>query len=182
MPAIDPDQLLLVGVCGPPHGLLGEVKVIPQTDDPQRLVALGRVFVGEALAVAVERRVVTSRIQTPRRGPVVLMRMEGVEGREAAEQLRKQRVYALAEDLPERQAGEMYLHELHGLEVFIEAEGEFERIGVVVDTVAGVAQDLLVVGREGRSDLLVPDVPEIVTAVDPVAGRVVIDPPEGLID
>jgi 16S rRNA processing protein RimM len=48
--------------------------------------------------------------------------------------------------------------------------------------IEGVAQDLLVVRRPGQPDALVPDVPEIVVAVDPEAGTLTLRPPEGLLD
>ncbi|MDX1530756.1 MAG: 16S rRNA processing protein RimM, partial [Rhodothermales bacterium] len=40
MPSVSADSLLLVGVCGRPHGVRGEVKVFPETDDPERLLDL----------------------------------------------------------------------------------------------------------------------------------------------
>lgn len=174
-----PHDLLLVGVIGPAHGIRGEVKLIPESDDPHRLLGLERVWVGVSAGEAAERAVVGARMQYGRRGPVVLLRLEGVLHRDAAAELRRLRVYALAADLPAPEGG-LYLHDLLGLAVHV--EGEPGPIGTVEEVIEGVAQDLLVVRRPGRPDALVPDVPEIVVDVDPEAGTVTLRPPEGLLD
>lgn len=183
MTDLDRDNLLLVGVCGPPHGVKGEVKVIPETDDPARLLGLERVWVGASAAEAVEFTVEATRFQQAKRGLVVLLRLAEVPHREAAEILRKRRVYAHAEDLPALEEGGTYLHDLPGLAVLVEdEEGATERVGVVADVMEGVAQDLLVIRREGFPDALVPDVPEIVIDVDLEGGTLTLRPPEGLLD
>ena len=70
-----------------------------------------------------------------------------------------------------------YVHELVGLAVEDESGAP---LGRVRDILEGGGQDLLVVARDGRPDVLVPDVPEIVVGVDVAAGRMVVRPPEGL--
>jgi 16S rRNA processing protein RimM len=175
------DSLLLVGVCGPPHGIRGEVKVIPETDDPERLLGLERVWVGTSLEEARPREIVGARFHTSKRGLVVLMQFRGADTPEAAEALRKHRVYAHEDDLPALDEGDLYLHDLVGMAVLLEENGA-EPIGEVAEVIEGVAQDLLVVRRPGQPDALVPDVPEIVVAVDPEAGTLTLRPPEGLLD
>lgn len=153
--------------------------MIPETDDPERLRALERVFVGDAPERAEERAVEGLRLQPTKRGTVALVRFGGIAGRDAAELLRGQRVYATEADLPPLGDGEVYLHDLIGLAVVTE---EGEEIGTVADVLAGGAQPLLVVKRNGRPDALVPDVGEIVTDVDLDAERITIRPPEGLLE
>lgn len=183
MTTTERDSLLLVGVCGPPHGVRGEVKVIPQTDDPQRLLGLERVWLGPTPADAAEIAVVGARPQPGRRGLVVLTRFEGVTDRSAAEALRRLHVYASPDDLPPLEEDEIYLHDLRGLEVLARTgDGAPELVGVVTDVIEGVAQDLLVVRRQGLPDALVPDVEEIVVDVDLDARTITILPPEGLLD
>lgn len=175
----DPDTLLLVGTCGRAHGVLGEVKVIPETDDPERLRALERVFVGDAPERAEARAVEALRFQPTRRGTVALVRFEGIAGRDAADLLRGLHVYADEADLPPLDEGEIFLHDLIGLAVVTD---EGEAVGTVTDVLSGGAQPLLVVQRDGLPDALVPDAAEIVTGVDLDAERITIRPPEGLLD
>src|SRR5690606_12968758 len=114
----------------------------------------------------------------------VLRRLGGVDAREDAEALRGLSVYAAEADLPPLEAGEVYLHDLIGLTAWtVDEAGEpAEAVGIVRDVLEGGAQLLFVVARDGVPDVLVPDVPEIVRAVDVGAGRLLLDPPEGLFD
>lgn len=175
----EPDSLLLVGTCGRPHGVRGEVKVVPETDDPERLLGLEQLFVGAEPERARALTVETIRFQPTRRGLVVLVQFEGVVGREGADLLRGQHVYAAEADLPPLDEGEVFLHDLIGLAVVTDAG---DAVGTVEDVLTGGAQPLLVVRREGKPDALVPDVDEIVTDLDLDAGQITIRPPEGLLD
>ena len=178
MNEIAPDTLLLVGTVGRPHGVSGELKVIPETDDPDRLRDLRRVFVGTSAEVARERVIESLRFQPNKHGVAALMKFEGVAGRDGADLLRGQLVFAAEDDLPPLEEGEVYLHDLIGLAVVTE---DGETVGTVTDVLLG-AQDLLVVQRDGKPDALVPDVDEIVTLVDLDAEQITIAPPEGLLD
>jgi 16S rRNA processing protein RimM len=161
-----------------PHGVRGEVKVIPETDDPGRLADLGRVFVGPSPERASVRAIEGVRFQPTKRGTVALVRFAHVADREAADALRGLGVYAAEADLPALGEGEVFLHDLIGLDVVTEAG---EAVGTVGDVLTG-PQNLLVVRRPGRPDALVPDVDAIVTEIDLDAERVTIRPPEGLLD
>jgi 16S rRNA processing protein RimM len=182
MAEIDRDNLLLVGVLGPAHGVRGEMKVIPETDDPARLLDLERVWIGpspdEARQVAVE----SARMQASKRGPVVLLKVATIKDRDHADALRRQRVYAHEDDLPDDDDDGLFLHDLIGLRVIVETDGRAAEIGTVSDVVEGVAQNLLVISRPGAADALVPDVPEIVTDVDLEAGTITLSPPDGLFE
>ncbi len=173
-----------MGRCGRAHGVRGEVKVIPETDDPGRFALLDRVFVGRAAAEAEERAVAGVRLQPQKGRTAVLLHLADVPSREAAELLAGLHVYAAESDLPPLEEGEVYLHDLIGLAVFAvdESGAPAAPLGTVRDVLEGAAQLLLVVAREGSPDALVPDVPEIVLDVDLAAGRVLLDPPEGLFD
>lgn len=180
-----PDALLLMGRCGRAHGIRGDVKVYPETDDPGRFAALERVFVGKNRGSAHERAVEAVRYQHPKGATVVLLKLEGVEDREAAEALTGAAVYADEADLPPLADDEMFLSDLIGLEAVAvddAGEGTGERLGTIRDVLDGTAQPLLVVARDGAPDVLVPDVPEIVVGVDTEAGRVFLRPPEGLFE
>lgn len=182
MSTIDPDTLILVGICGPAHGIKGEVKVIPETDDPERLLALKQLWIGMDRSAASPFAVQASRLQTTRHGLTLLAHLEGISDRTVAETFKRRKVYALEEDLP-GDNGEMYVHDLIGLRAMILNEDDSQtEAGEVVDVLEGIAQDLLVVRRDGLSDVLVPDVDEFVVDVDLDAGILTLRPPEGLFD
>ena len=158
----------------------------PETDDPDRLVDLARVFVGPDAARAAEREVESVRFQYPKGGrTVVLLGLADVTDREGADAQRGLGVYAHPDDLPALIEGEVFVHDLIGLRVETVAsdgEGEPNVLGEVRDVLEGGAALLIVVSRDGQPDVLVPDVPEIVLSVDLDAGRILIDPPDGLLD
>ena len=105
------------------------------------------------------------------------MKFEGVDDRDAADALRGP-LYVESSDARELDAGEFWEHDLTGLEVV--RAGTDERVGTVSYVQPGPAQDLLVLDTPA-GERLIPFVAEIVTAVDLDAGRVTVDPPEGLL-
>jgi 16S rRNA processing protein RimM len=171
----DAGPLVALGELGRPHGLRGEVRVTPLTDDPARLAGLRECIVWDVARDARERR----RVRSARRhGEAVVVALEGVDTPEAAGAL-VGRLLALpraeARPLP---PGQFYPWQLTGCEVRSEAG---EALGVVTRIEASGAQDLWVVEHAGREHL-VPAVPEIVQEVDLAARRVTIRPPAGLLE
>ena len=168
---------LVVGRVGRPHGLRGEVTVEVRTDDPDQ-----RFAAGESLAtIPAERGPLTvagSRWHSGR----LLVRFAGHESRDAAEALRDTMLAIDSGHLePLADPEQFYDHDLIGLRVLTTAGKD---VGTVSD-VLHHGQDLLVVERaEARSgaEILVPFVAAIVPEVDVAAGRLVIDPPAGLLD
>lgn len=168
---------LLIGVVGRTHGIKGSVVVNPETDFPADRFHAGAVlFVGplDDPAAGVPREVVEARFQSGR--PVI--RFAGIESMTDAEALAglalRVPVTAVA-PLPE---GTYYRHDLVGCQVV-------DATGAVVGTVKAVEGTLdrsyLIVPRQG-GDAMIPLVDGICVRVDVAARRVVIDPPEGLLD
>jgi 16S rRNA processing protein RimM len=184
MAPISPDSLFLVGRCGRAHGVRGEVKVFPGSGDSALLEGLDRVFVGPSPEEARAHAVMRVRLQPQKGRTVVLLLLGDVPSREDAEALTGLYVYAAEEDLPPLERGEVYVHDLIGLAVVrVDEDGiGVETVGTVRDVLEGGAQLLLVVARDGAPDVLVPDVPEIVLDIDVPAGRILVDPPEGLFE
>jgi 16S rRNA processing protein RimM len=154
------DDLLACGRIGRPHGLDGSFHV---TRPRGRLLVLGA-----QLQVAGAWREVVRRAGTEDR-PV--LRLEGVDGREAVEGLRGEELWLRRADAPELEEDEWYVEDLVGLRV---ADGERE-VGVVSEVLPLPANEVLVVPREGAPDLLVPLVRDAVRAVDVEAGVVDVD-------
>ena len=169
-----PERLVVIGRASRVHGLHGEVRVIPTTDRPERFEGLsGCVLWDAARDERQSRRISTARVH----GDVVLVRFEGDDSPEDAE-----RAVGRLLAVPESEAlplepGQFYPWQLEGARVMTE---DGRDVGRLTRIEAG-AQDLWVVG-EGDREHLIPAVPEIVLDVDVKAGRVVIRPPEGLLD
>jgi 16S rRNA processing protein RimM len=168
---------LVVGRIGRPHGLRGEVTVEVRTDDPARRFAVGSVLATEPPASG-PLTVSSSRWHSGR----LLVRFGDCDDRQAAEQLRGVMLVVSSDEIgASADPDEFYDHQLVGLQV-VTAGGEL--VGSVAD-VLHHGQDLLVIAGCGDRDgeeLLVPFVGPLVPEVDVVAGRLVIDPPPGLLD
>jgi 16S rRNA processing protein RimM len=105
------------------------------------------------------------------------VKFEGSNSRRDAERLRGA-LHVETDDLRQLDDGEFWQHDVVGCEV-VTLTGD--SLGRVAEVVPGIAHDLLRV-EVGGADRLIPMVKDIVVSVDPSEGRVVVDPPEGLLD
>jgi 16S rRNA processing protein RimM len=108
------------------------------------------------------------------------VRLSGVKTKEEADALKGVRLYAPREALPDLPDDEFYHADLIGLTVVDTGGADLGQVHAVMNHGAG---DLLEVRQKGRSGtVLVPFTQAIVPTVDLTAGRIVVDPPEGLFD
>lgn len=166
---------VVVGRVGRAHGTRGEVSVQVRTDDPDGRFAPGSVLAtdpGEAGPLTVT----AARWHAGR----MLVLFEEVPDRTAAEGLAGTfLVVDTAADAPLEDPEEFYDHELVGLEAVTVAGAV---LGAVDSVLHVPGQDLLAVrGPDGR-EVLVPFVARIVPTVDVPGGRLVVDPPPGLLE
>jgi 16S rRNA processing protein RimM len=169
------DRLVAIGEIGRPHGLRGEVRVIPLTDRPERFAMLAEcVLWDETTDRRQPCRIRGARLQ----GETLLVSVDGYDSPEAVAALTG-RLLAVPESeaLPPPD-GHFYPWQLVGCRVLTEDGGD---VGRVLRVESGAAQDLWVVGDE-RREHLVPAVAEIVREVDIGGRRIVIRPPEGLLE
>jgi 16S rRNA processing protein RimM len=118
-------------------------------------------------------RVVEARPQ----GRVWAVRLDGVADRMAAEALVGSEVLAAREDLGEAGEGLHFWGDLEGLAVVTISGVELGEVTGLLET--GAVDVLVVTGKTGR-EALIPLAPYV--TVDREAGRVVVDPPEGLLE
>lgn len=181
---MDPDRLLLLmGRVGRPHGVRGELKAVPETDEPQRFALLDRLYIGETEKNVRAVAVAGVRFQYPKGRTVVLLDLEGVESPEDASALAGLSLWADPDDLPALEEGEAYLHDLVGLDVIeVDDEGaEVGMLGTVRDLYDG-AQLLFAITRPDGPDVLLPDVEEFVRRLDLESRRLYVRPPDGLFE
>jgi 16S rRNA processing protein RimM len=167
---------VVVGRVAKAHGITGELAVDVRTDSPEMRFALGAKM--QAKLRDGTSRSLTVAAARPHSGRL-LVRFEEVVTRDVAETLRGTLLLGSTADLPPTDdPDEFYDHELEGLDAQL-TDGT--SIGTVKEILHGAAGELLVVKRE-TGEALIPFVREIVPTVDVRGGRVVIDPPEGLLD
>jgi 16S rRNA processing protein RimM len=166
--------MAVVGTIARAHGNRGQVIVNPETDFPaERFQAGAVVFVEDAGSIRT-LHVVAMRMQRDR--PVIAF--DGVESMDGAEALAGRELRVPVERLAALPQDTFYHHDLVGCRV--ETQGG-DDVGIVsrVDGTAGGSR-LIVQGRRG--DVEIPLVADICTAIDIAAKRIVIEPPQGLLD
>ena len=170
-PGAPAGRRLLVARLGAAHGVRGEIRVNAFGDDPGALVGYG------ALATADGR---SFRIRSLKEvGGRLVGRIEGVADRTAAEALNGVDLYVDRERLPPPEDEDtFYQADLIGLSV--ETLGG-EPLGTVVAVPDYGAGELLEIAPPRGPTLLVPFTRAAVPVVDIAGGRVVVDPPAGLL-
>lgn len=173
-PAPPHDSLVVLGRIARPHGVHGWVRLRPANPDPDLAVLrqLPRVWIGD------ERLHPFGLEHVRLHGRLVLLKLGQVDSRSAAEGLVHSPCLAEKAALPRPGEGEIYHHEVIGRAVYTTDGRYVGRIGGVLTT---GANDLWLVQGQLK-EYLVPVVREIVCTIDSAAGRVVIDPPAGLLD
>ncbi len=177
--APSPDHLLLVGRIVRTHGLNGECKIVPESDDPNRLLNLKRIWLGDTPQTAKSYNVQGTRIHNSKRGTTILMQFAGIHTVTDAEGLGRPQVYADLKDLPPLHPGEFFLHDLIGIEV-LTSEGEF--VGILKDIMDTQSYSLYLVQRPEKNEVLIPAVPAFIVSTDLEQRRMVIRTIEGLLD
>ena len=173
---------LLVGRVVKAHGISGEVVVEVHTDDPAARFASGSTLrAKQSRGNGPERSYVVTGARE--HGGRLLVRLTGVDDRDAADALRGSLFVVDSDDLPPIDEPDTYYdHQLEGLHVRTTTGQD---VGVVTEVLHTAAGELLAVrrgdGGETR-EVLLPFVSAIVTSVS-LDGRIVeIDPPDGLLD
>jgi 16S rRNA processing protein RimM len=169
---------LVVARIGKPHSLRGEVTVQVHTDDPQSRFVPGARFATEAAPGSGVPRELTLRSARLHNG-IWLLAFDGIPDRTGAEGLRGTRLLLDTDEVEDGDEDAWYEDELVGLRAVDPAGAE---LGTVTGLEQGPAQDLLVLRLAGGGTAYVPFVSQIVPEVDIEGGRVVVDPPEGLLD
>jgi 16S rRNA processing protein RimM len=185
---------LVVGRILRPHGIRGEVSVEVRTDEPDARFAVGSVFFTDATAarpaaaaepapglgapIAIPERLTIESVRW-HQGRLLIV-FDGVYDRDVAEALRGVLLLVDSADVAApADPDEFNDHQLVGLTAVTPAG---ERLGEVTAIDHAPASDLLVLRRVAGGSALIPFVKAIVPEVDLAGGRVVVDPPDGLLD
>ena len=169
---IDTAKRVCLGVVTAPHGVQGAVRIKSFTEAPEDVARYGP-LTDEAGVRRFELRLIGAG-----KG-VVTAHLSGVEDRNQAEALRGLRLYLARAALPQTEGEEYYHADLIGLEAVLGDGTPVGRVRAVHDFGAG---DTLELARPGASSVMVPFTRAVVPNIELAAGRLVLDPPPGLLD
>ena len=158
------DQLVAVGRFTRPHGVRGELVLLPYVSDVALLPDLGdrQVQIRHQTAPAQTRTVLTWRMAHSR----VLIQVEGCRNPSEAERLRDYEVFVPRQWFSPLPDGEYYWFEIEGLTVYA---GDGRALGIVTDIIHTGSNDVYVVSRDGE-ETLVPALKDVVRAIDLESG------------
>lgn len=167
------DDLVEIARIARPRGIRGEVIAEVITDFPERFEGLEAVAAVQPNGERLELTIQNAWFQNER----IVLKFEGIDSIEAAERLRDASICVPESEVVELEEGEFFDWHLEGCRVFT-IDGE--ELGSVKQIMRTGGTEILVI--EGEREYLVPFAETICTEVDVEAKRVVIDPPEGLLE
>jgi 16S rRNA processing protein RimM len=158
---------VLLGVVAAPHGVRGLVRIKSYTGDPMAVAAYG------PLSDETGKRAYRVEALSAARG-AVLARIEGVADRTAAEALRGLRLYVERERLPGTGEREWYEADLVGLSAVGRDGRDWGKVIAFHDFGAGSVMEV-------SGGVMLPFTDEAVPEIDVAGGKVVVEPPAGLL-
>ncbi|MCD8097984.1 MAG: ribosome maturation factor RimM [Lachnospiraceae bacterium] len=168
------EQFLRVGVISSTHGVRGEVKVYPTTDDPARFQQLEQVL----LDTGKER--VPLKIDGVRFFKnLVILKFRGLDSIEAVEGYKGMDLYVSREDAVPLAENENFIADLIGMEVRTD-EGLY--LGELSDVMETGANDVYVVKTPEGKEILLPAIRDCILDVNVEEKRMLVHVLEGLLD
>lgn len=152
------EDMLQVGVITQTHGIRGEVKVFPTTDDAARFKKLKKVTLDNGKE---RRELEIASVKFFKN--LVILKFKGIDNINDVEKYKKAPLYVTREDAVPLGENEYFIADLIGLKV-ISDEGE--ALGILDDVLQTGANDVYVVKRDNGEEILVPAIKDCVKNVD----------------
>ncbi len=168
------EDMLRVGVISSTHGVRGEVKVFPTTDDPARFQDLSEVTVDtgkESLVLAIQGVKFFKNM--------VILKFKGYDNINEIEPYKGCDLWIRRDQAVALEEGEYFIADLIGLIVVTE---EGQSLGILDDVLKTGANDVYVVKMDSGKEVLIPVIPECVKKVDLEEKKVIVHLLDGLLD
>jgi 16S rRNA processing protein RimM len=152
------EDLLQVGVITSTHGIRGEVKVFPTTDDVSRFKKLKNVILDDG------RQKIDMEIASVKFFKnMVIVKFKGIDNINDVEKYRKARLLVTRENAVPLEENEYYIADLIGLSA---VSDEGEALGTVTDVLQTGANDVYVITTPDKKEILVPAIHDCILQVD----------------
>ena len=167
------EDLLQVGVITSTHGIRGEVKVFPTTDDVSRFKKLKNVILDNGKE---HRDLEIESVKFFKN--MVILKFKGIDNINDIEKYKGCDLYVTRENAIPLEEGEYYYADILDAKVVTEDGEDF---GILKDILETGANNVFVVEHEGK-EVLLPDIPDCVKSVDAEKGIIVVHIMKGLLD
>lgn len=151
------EDLLQVGGIANTHGIRGEVKIFPTTDNPKRFNELDKVKLDtgkEYLELEIERVRFYKQF--------VILKFKGLDHINDIEKYKGKGLWITREQAVKLEEDEYFIMDLIGMPVYNE---EMEKIGYMKDVMTTGANDVYVIDRENEKELLLPAIKQCILEV-----------------
>ncbi len=160
------EEYFRIGVITTTHGLRGEVKVFPTTEDPRRYDSLKECYLKEHDGY---RPVTVTGCKYFKN--MVIVAFREFTTIEEAVLLKNKEIYVDRAHAIPLEEGEYYIADAIGSDVF---DDQGKRIGILEDYLETGAQDVFLIRRENGKELLIPAVDEFIRSVDVTEKKVIV--------
>ena len=168
------EDLLQVGIITSTHGVRGEVKVYPTTDDPRRFRRLKEVVLDtgkEKMNLEIEGVKFFKQF--------VILKFKGLDNINDIEKFRQKSLYVTRKNAVRLQRDEYFIADLIGLKV---QDEDGKELGTVKDVIETGANDVYEVEMADGKSLLLPAIKQCILNVDVENGTMQVHVLEGLLD
>lgn len=166
------EQFLQVGVISSTHGIRGEVKVFPTTDDPARFKKLKRVLLDTGRG-QLELEVQSVKFFKQ----FVIVKFKGIDNINEIEQYKGKSLFVPRENAVRLEKDEYYIADLIGMEIFTE-DGRF---GILRDVMETGANEVYIIDSDEYGEVLIPAIRQCILDVDVAENKMKIHLMDGLI-
>lgn len=167
-------DILQVGVVTSTHGIAGEVKVFPTTDDPKRFKKLGSVLLDTGKEL---RELEVAQVKFFKN--MVILKFKGCDKIEDVMAWKGKALYVTRENAVRLKKDEYFIADLIGLKVY---EEDDNCLGTLTDVLQTGANDVYVVTMENGKEVLIPAIHQCILAVDVEMGSMRVHLLEGLLE
>lgn len=167
------EDMLQVGVITQTHGVRGEVKVFPTTDDVNRFKKLKQVILDtgkETMPLEIQNVKFFKQF--------VILKFKGIDNINDIEKYKRCSLYVTREHAVPLEEDEYFIADMIGMEVCTEDGNIF---GTLKDVIETGANDVYVIENAEHGEVLVPAIKECIRSVDIEKGQMMIHLMDGLI-
>lgn len=167
------ENYLRVGVITSTHGIKGEVKVYPTTEDPQRFRQLEQVILDtgkELIPLDIEEVKFFKQM--------VILKFKGIDNINDVQKYRNMDLLVTRENAIKLEEGEYFICDLINCEVFTDTG---ERLGILTEVMTNAANDVYVVQMDNGKEVLLPAINDCILNIDVENKKVIVHLMKGLL-
>lgn len=170
------DDLLIIGEITGTHGVRGDISIFPLSDDITRFHKLKECIITDKSG-KILREVNCTGVKFAKNRPI--LSLKEVSDMDSAALLKGKNLCVTRQNAVVLPENTYFICDIIGCSVF---DDNNEKLGEITDVITTGANDVYVIKRDGRKDLLIPAIRKVIKSVDIVSKIVVVTIPEGLLE